>query len=202
MSLSGSGPQEDPPTLPGLEEYFHLHQDVSPSYHVLQMDRYQHLPFFLIPFKKMTSYNICPTHPREPSAPLEPQCYCLNAIQSKQKGLLKLEERYKKKLKKYSKTLDRLVWLNTCSYGLSVASGISSVAVLSTLISLTVSISLGVVSLAGVSDYGVTTALTKKDQKKLTKVTKLVDIVTSALSVFEMPHDLLPLCYLVCYQNE
>ena len=68
---------------------------------------------------------------------------------------------------------------------------------LSTLIILTVSIPLGVVSLAGVSDYGVNTALTKKDQKKLTKVTKLVDIVRSALSVFEMPHDLLTLSCLL-----
>ena len=41
------------------------------------------------------------------------------------------------------------------------------------------------VSLAGASISVVVTVLTKKYQKKLTKVTKLVDIVTSALSVFE-----------------
>ena len=32
---------------------------------------------------------------------------------------------------------------------------------------------------------GVTTALTKKYQKKLSKVTKLTDIITSAIAVFE-----------------
>ena len=68
---------------------------------------------------------------------------------------------------------------------LSVASGISSVATLSTFISLPMSIRLGVVSLAGVSVSGVATVLTFKYQKKLTKVTKLVDIMTSAIAVFE-----------------
>ena len=44
---------------------------------------------------------------------------------------------------------------------------------------------LGAVSLTRASISGMATALTKKYQKKLTKVTKLVDIVTSALAVFE-----------------
>ena len=75
--------------------------------------------------------------------------------------------------------------LNACSSGLSIATGISSGATLSTFIGLPVSIPLGVISLAGVSVSGVTTALTKKYQKKLTKVTKLYNIVTSAIAVFE-----------------
>ena len=76
--------------------------------------------------------------------------------------------------------------LNACTSGLSIATGISSVAALSTFISLPVSIPLGAVSLAGVSVSGVTTALTKKYQKKLLKVTKLTDIITSAIAVFQM----------------
>ena len=104
----------------------------------------------------MTSYNIYPTIP---SAPEDSQvAYHLNVIQGKQQGLLKLEERYKKKYKKYTKTLDRLTWLNTCSSSLSVATGISSVATLSTFISLSVSIPLRAVSPAGASVSGVTTA--------------------------------------------
>ena len=81
--------------------------------------------------------------------------------------------------------LDRLTWLNACSSGLSIASGISSVATLSTFIVLPVSIPLGAISLAGVSVSGVAMVLTKKYQKKLAKVTKLTDIVTSALAVSE-----------------
>ena len=56
---------------------------------------------------------------------------------------------------------------------------------LSTFIGLPVSIPLGVVSLAGASVSGVTTALTKKYQKKLSKVTELTDIVILAIAAFE-----------------
>ena len=132
----------------------------------------------------MTSYNIYPT---VPSAPEVPQvAYHLSKIKDKQQELSKLEDRCKEKYKKYTKTLNCLVTLNACASGLSVASGISSVATLSTFIGLPVSIPLGAISLAGASLSGVTTELTKKYQKKLSKVTKLTDIVTSATAVFEM----------------
>ena len=75
------------------------------------------------------------------------------------------------------------MWLNGCSSGLSIAPGILSVAKLSAFIGLSVSIPLGTVSLAGASVSGVATALTKKYQKKLAKVTTLVDFITSALAV-------------------
>ena len=61
-----------------------------------------------------------------------------------------------------------------------------SVAMLSTLISLPFSIPLRGISLTGASVSGVTLALTKKYQKKLSKVTKLTDILTSPTAVFEM----------------
>ena len=57
---------------------------------------------------------------------------------------------------------------------------------LSTFIGFPVRIPLGVISLAGASVGGVTTAITKKYQKKLAKVMKLTHILTSALAVFEM----------------
>ena len=66
-----------------------------------------------------------------------------------------------------------------------MASGISSVATLSTLIGLLVSIPLAAVSLTGAGLSGITMALTRKYQRKLSKVTKLTDIVTSALAIFE-----------------
>ena len=120
-----------------------------------------------------------------PSAPLDPPSYHLNMVQEKQQELLRLEERYNKKHKKYSKTLDRLIWPNACSNCLSITSGTSSVATLSMFIGLPVSIPLGAVSLAGVSISGMATVLTKKYQKKLAKVMKLAGIMISALAVFE-----------------
>ena len=58
-------------------------------------------------------------------------------------------------------------------------------ATLSTFTGLHISIPLVAVYLAGASVSGVATALTSKYQKELTKITKLVDIVTSAIAVFE-----------------
>ena len=57
----------------------------------------------------MTNYHIYPDLPKEPLAPPQAgglamsQSYCLNIIQSKRQGLLKLEERYAKKYSTYSK---------------------------------------------------------------------------------------------------
>ena len=62
------------------------------------------------------------------------------------------------------------MWLNACSSGISVATGISSVATFATFISLPVSIPLGEASLTGVIASGIISALTKKYQQKLKKV--------------------------------
>ena len=75
--------------------------------------------------------------------------------------------------------------LNACSSSLSVATGISSVATFATFIGLPVSIPLGAASLTGVIASGIISVLTKKYQQKLKKVTKLIDIITPALVIFE-----------------
>ena len=132
----------------------------------------------------MTDYKL---YPNLPSAPPEnPQvAYHLSIIQAKRQGLKNKEQMFKKKYKKYNKILNRLIWLNACSSGLSIATGISSVATFATFVGLPVSISLGAASLTGAIASGIISMLTKKYQKKLKKVTKLIDIVTPALVVFE-----------------
>ena len=77
------------------------------------------------------------------------------------------------------------MWLNACSSGISVATGISSVATFATFIVIPVSTALGAASMTGVIASGIISALTKKYQQKLKKVTYLIDIVTPALVVFE-----------------
>ena len=82
---------------------------------------------FLIHLLKMVSYN---TYPNLPSAPPEapPQVgYHLNVVQAKRRGLIAKEAMFKKKYKKYNRILNRLMWLNACSSGISIATGISSV---------------------------------------------------------------------------
>ena len=74
--------------------------------------------------------------------------------------------------------MNRLTWLNACSSGINIATGISSVATFATFIGLPVSMELGAASLTGAITSGIISALTKKYQKKLKKV-------TPALVVFE-----------------
>ena len=126
-------------------------------------------------------------YPNLPLAPTEnPQVtYHLNVIQAKMQGLKNKEQMFKQKHKKYIKILNRLMWLNTCSSRISVATGISSVATFATFVGLPVSVVLGAASLTGAIASGIISTLTKKYQKKLKKVTKLIDIVTPALVVFE-----------------
>ena len=100
-------------------------------------------------------------------------------------GLKNKVQMFKQKYEKYTKILNQLMWLNACSSGISVATGISSVATFATFVGLPVSISLGAASLTGAIASGIISTLTKKYQKKLEKVTRLIDIVTPALVVFE-----------------
>ena len=81
--------------------------------------------------------------------------------------------------------MNRLTWLNACSSGISVATGISSVATFAASIRIPVSTALGVASMTGAIASGIILVLTKKYQQKLKKVTHLIDIVTPALVVFE-----------------
>ena len=105
----------------------------------------------------MTSYNTYPNlrsarpplaGPSGSEAPLQ-VAYHLSTIQAKRRGLIDKEKVFKKKHKKYNKILNQLTWLNACSSGISVATGISSVAAFATFIGLPVSIPLGAASLTG-----------------------------------------------------
>ena len=111
--------------------------------------------------------------------------YHLNVVQAKRRGLIAKEQIFKKKYEKYTKTLNRLTWLNACSSGISVATGISSVATFATFIRIPVSAALGAAFITGTIASGIISVLTRKYQKKLKKVTRLIDIVTPALAVFE-----------------
>ena len=133
----------------------------------------------------MTDCKLYPNLP--PSAPPEnPQvAYHRSVIQAKMQGLKNKEQMFKQKYEKYTKILNRLTWLNACSSGISVATGISSVATFATLVRLPVNISLGAASLTGAIASGIISMLTKKYQKKLKKVTRLIDIITRATVVFD-----------------
>ena len=77
------------------------------------------------------------------------------------------------------------MWLNACSSRICVATGISSVATFATFIGLPVSAALGAASLTGAIASEIISMLTKKYQKKLKKVTRLIDIIRRATVVFK-----------------
>ena len=133
----------------------------------------------------MTEYKLYPPIPSAlPDAP--PQVvYHLSVIQAKQRGLKNKEQMFKQKYEKYTKILNRLTSLNACSSGTSIATGISSVATFATFVGIPVSMPLGAASMTGVIASGIILVLAKKYQKKLKKITRLIDIVTPALVVFE-----------------
>ena len=132
----------------------------------------------------MTDYKLYPNHPSAP--PENPQvAYHLSVIQAKMQGLKSKEQMFKQKYEKYNKILNRLTWLNACSSGISIATGISSVGTFATFVGLPVSMALGPASLTGVIASGIISMLTKNYQKKLKKVTHLIDIVTLATVIFD-----------------
>ena len=135
---------------------------------------------------KMTEYKLYPNCPPSAAPPENPQAaYHLSVIQAKMQGLKNKEQMFKQKHEKYTKILNRLTWLNACLSGISIATGISSVATFATFVGLPVSMALGAASLTGVIASGIISTLTKKCQKKLKKATKLIDLVTPTLAVFE-----------------
>ena len=88
-------------------------------------------------------------YPNLPSAPSEiPQvAYHLSIIQAKMQGLKNKEQMFKQKYENYTKILNRLTWLNACSSGISVATGIFSMARFPTFIRPPASMVLGAASL-------------------------------------------------------
>ena len=139
----------------------------------------------------MVSYNTYPPLLSDPSIGAQgpdapPQvAYHLNVVQANRQGLKAKGQTFKKKYEKNTKILNRLTWLNACSSGISIATGISSIATFVTFIRIPVSAALGTALMTGAIASGIILVLTKKYQQKLKKVTKLIDNITPALVVFE-----------------
>ena len=133
----------------------------------------------------MTEYKLYPNLPSASPDAHSQVGYHLNVVQVNRRVLIAKEKIFKKKYKKYSRILNRLTWVNACSSGISVATGISSLATFATFIGIPVSTALGAASMTGAIASGIILVLTKKYQEKLKKVTRLIDIVTQALVIFE-----------------
>ena len=117
----------------------------------------------------MTDYKLYPNLPSAPPEALGPHsvenpqvAYHLSVIQAKMQGLKNKEQMFKQKYEKHNKTLNQLTWINACSSGISIATGISSVATFATFVRLPVSMALGAASMTGVIASGIILVLAKK----------------------------------------
>ena len=122
----------------------------------------------------MTDYKLYPNLPplvppllAGPFGSENPQvAYHVSIVQAKMQGLKNKEQMFKQKYEKYTKILNRLMWLNACSSGISVATGMSSVATFATFVGLPVIMVLGAASLTGAIASGIISTLTKRVSKE------------------------------------
>ena len=133
----------------------------------------------------MAEIKIYPVLPSAPEDSSEQDKFNRKTINYEFRELVTLKNKFNKKYEKYNRVLDRFMLVNAASSGISIASGIGSLATLSTFLGIPVSIPLGALSLTGASITGITTVLIKKYHKKLQKVMTLYDIVTSGIAIFE-----------------
>ena len=81
----------------------------------------------MMEYKLYPNLSSAPPEVLGPRSAKNPQvAYHVSVIQAKMQGLKNKERMFKQKYEKYTKTLNRLTWLNACS------SGISSVATFTT----------------------------------------------------------------------
>ena len=129
--------------------------------------------------------KLYPTLPTAPEGSSDQDKFNNETIHKQFQELIRLKDKFNTKYAKYNKILNRLLLINAGSNGISIGTGISSVATLSTFIGIPVSIALAACSLTGAGIGGITTVLIKRYQKKLSKINKLYDIVRPAIAVFE-----------------
>ena len=87
--------------------------------------------------------------------------YHLNVVQANRQGLKAKEQTFKKKYEKYTKILNQLTWLNACLSGISMATGISSIATFTTIIRIPVNTAMSAASMTGVIASRIISVLTK-----------------------------------------
>ena len=132
------------------------------------------------------SFRIYPTIPSAPDLGNQQNSYHVNTLNNEYQELVKLRDKYNDKYQKYTKAIEKLFLVNASSSSIAVASGIGSVVTGATVVGIPVSVGLVGLSLVGSIFTGFTIALIKKHQKKLQKIMRLSDIVTSAMAVFEI----------------
>ena len=133
----------------------------------------------------MDEMKIYPTLPSAPDGARYQEQYHINTVQSEQKELIALKNRYKEKQKKYRKLLDRLMLAIAGSSFFGIGAGIGGAVTGVTIVGIPLSVGLGSVTLVSAVVNGVVSVFIKKYQKKLWKVEEIQDLITQGTAVFE-----------------
>ena len=131
------------------------------------------------------TFKIYPKLPTAPEDSSYQEKYHINTVRSEFGELLILKNKLDIKHARYSKAMNRSIYINAGSNVVSVASGIGSAASAVSLAGLPISVPLAGVALGGAISSGICTMFIKKYKKKISRNEKLHDILTSAIAVFE-----------------
>ena len=114
------------------------------------------------------------------------ESFNIEMIRKNYQDIKNLKEKYNEKQQKYRNAYTRLLHASTGASTVGVVSGVSTTEIAFTIVSLPISVSLGVVSTVSTC-VGTCLLLTSgKYKKKLSKCYELLDKITSSLANFEV----------------
>ena len=118
--------------------------------------------------------NLYPQLPTAP--PMSQESFNIEMVRKYYQDIMNLKEKYAEKLRKYENAYNRLLHAST---------GASSIAMLSGITAVPISVSLGAVSTASTCIGAVLLLTSKKYKKKLLKCYDLLDKITTSLATYE-----------------
>ena len=121
-----------------------------------------------------------------PTAPsMNQESFKIEMVRKYYQDIANLKEKYTEKQRKYKNAYNRLLHTSTGASSVALASGISTIGTLVTIVGLPISASLAIVSTVSTCVGACLLLTSKKYKKKLLKCYELLDKITTSLATFE-----------------
>ena len=127
--------------------------------------------------------NLYPHLPTAP--PISQESFNIEMVRKYYQDIANLKEQYTEKQRKYKNTYNRLLHASTCASSVALASGVSTIGTLVTVVGFPISASLAIVSTVSACVGACLLLTSKKYKKKLLKCYELLDRITTFLATFE-----------------
>ena len=125
-------------------------------------------------------------YPQLPTAPsMSQESFNIERVRKYYQDIVNLKEKYTKKLRKYKNAYNRLLHASTGASSVALASGISTIGMLVTVVGFPVSSSLAIVTTVSTCVDACLPLTSKKYKKKLLKCYELLDKIATSLVTFE-----------------